>query len=91
MDIDLKLLRLLETEKDIAFDVVVEALERALLLAYHRTGESAGRRARVELDRTTGHVTVWAQEVDEGGVVVREWDDTPEGFGRIAEIGRAHV
>ncbi|HZB49741.1 MAG TPA: transcription termination factor NusA, partial [Mycobacteriales bacterium] len=32
----------------------------------------------------TGHVTVWAQELDENGAVVREWDDTPEGFGRIA-------
>jgi N utilization substance protein A len=27
---------------------------------------------------------VWAQEVDAAGHVVREWDDTPEGFGRIA-------
>jgi N utilization substance protein A len=27
---------------------------------------------------------VWAQEVDEQGTVLSEWDDTPEGFGRIA-------
>ncbi|TDE14078.1 transcription termination factor NusA [Jiangella asiatica] len=83
MDIDLSLLRALEREKDISFDLVVEATERALLLAYQRT-ESHQPRARVELDRKTGHVTVWAQEVDEDGTVVREWDDTPEGFGRIA-------
>jgi N utilization substance protein A len=83
MDIDLSLLRALEREKDISFDVVVEALERALLLAYQRTG-SAQPHARVELDRKTGHVTVWAQDLDEDGTVVREWDDTPEGFGRIA-------
>jgi transcription termination/antitermination protein NusA len=84
MDIDLSLLRLLEREKDISFEVVVEALERALLLAYHRTTGNAGTRARVELDRKTGHVTVWAQEIGEDGDIVREWDDTPDGFGRIA-------
>jgi N utilization substance protein A len=38
----------------------------------------------VQLDRKSGHVTVWAQEVDEQGTVLSEWDDTPEGFGRIA-------
>ncbi|PSL01137.1 NusA antitermination factor [Haloactinopolyspora alba] len=83
MDIDLSFLRALEREKDISFSLVVEALERALLLAYQRS-EHAQPRARVELDRTSGHVTVWAQELDEAGTVVREWDDTPEGFGRIA-------
>ena len=36
------------------------------------------------LDRKTGHVTVWAGETDEDGVIVREYDDTPDGFGRIA-------
>ncbi|WP_129666243.1 transcription termination factor NusA [Phytoactinopolyspora endophytica] len=83
MDIDLTLLRVLEREKDIPFDRVVEAIERALLLAYQRTGE-AHPRGRVVLDRQSGHVTVWAQEHDDEGNVVREWDDTPEGFGRIA-------
>jgi N utilization substance protein A len=29
-------------------------------------------------------VAVWAQEVDETGELLREWDDTPTGFGRIA-------
>ncbi|WP_166351644.1 transcription termination factor NusA [Phytoactinopolyspora limicola] len=83
MDIDLALLRALEREKDIPFDRVVEAIERALLLAYQRE-ESAQPQARVVLDRKTGHVTVWAQDVDDDGTVVREWDDTPAGFGRIA-------
>ena len=84
MDIDLSLLRALEREKDISFDIVVEALERALLLAYHRTVGETDHRARVELDRKSGHVTVWAQDVDEAGEVIREGDDTAEGFGRIA-------
>ena len=39
--------------------------------AYHRT-EGAQPHARVELDRKTGHVTVWAAGADdEGGVVAR--------------------
>jgi N utilization substance protein A len=83
MDIDLSLLRALEREKAISFELVVQALERALLLAYQRS-ETHQPRARVELNRTSGHVTVWAQEVDEDDTVIREWDDTPEGFGRIA-------
>lgn len=83
MDIDMAVLRSLEREKDIAFDVVVEAIEQALLVAYHRT-EGAQQHARAELDRKTGHVTVYAQELDEDGQVLREYDDTPHDFGRIA-------
>jgi len=83
MDIDLAALRTLEREKQIPFDLLVRTIEQALLLAYHRT-EGANPVARVELDRRSGHVVVWAQELDASGQVVREWDDTPHGFGRIA-------
>jgi transcription termination/antitermination protein NusA len=83
VDVDLSVLRALEREKEISFDLLVEALEQALLVAYERT-EGAQLHARVELNRKTGHVTVWAQDVDESEAVLREWDDTPEGFGRIA-------
>jgi transcription termination/antitermination protein NusA len=83
MDIDMAALRALEREKEIPFDLLVRTIEQALVLAYHRT-EGAQPHARAELDRRSGHVVVWAQETDAGGSVVREWDDTPEGFGRIA-------
>jgi N utilization substance protein A len=83
MDIDMAVLRSLEREKDISLDVVVEAIEQALLVAYHRT-EGAEQHARAELDRRTGHVTVYAQELAEDGQVQREYDDTPHDFGRIA-------
>ncbi len=83
MDIDLSLLHALEREKEISFDILIDALEQALLTAYHKT-PGAEPRARVQLDRKTGRVTVLAAEVDEEGNVVREYDDTPEGFGRIA-------
>ncbi|QNE22186.1 transcription termination/antitermination protein NusA [Kribbella qitaiheensis] len=83
MDIDMAVLRSLEREKDIAFEIVVEAIEQALLVAYHRT-EGAQHQARVELDRKSGHVTVYAKELAEDGTVAREFEDTPADFGRIA-------
>ncbi len=83
MDIDLSILRMLEREKEISFDVLVEAIEQALLTAYHKT-PGALENARVTLDRKSGHVTVLATEVDEEGNPLGEFDDTPEGFGRIA-------
>jgi transcription termination/antitermination protein NusA len=83
MDIDLSLLRALEREKEISFDILIDALEQALLTAYHKT-PGAQPKARVDLDRKTGRVTVLAAEVDEEGEVLREFDDTPEGFGRSA-------
>ena len=83
MDIDMSILRMLEREKEISFDVLVGAIEQALLTAYHKT-PGAVEHARVELDRKSGHVTVLAAETDEEGAVVGEYDDTPEGFGRIA-------
>ena len=83
MDIDLSILRMLEREKEISFDLVVSAIESALLTAYKHT-EGAQPHARVELDRKSGEVVVLAQEVDDEGAVLREYDDTPEGFGRIA-------
>ncbi|MFI6601236.1 transcription termination factor NusA [Nonomuraea sp. NPDC050536] len=79
----MSVLRSLEREKDISFDLVVKAIEDALLIAYFRT-EGAAQKARAELDRSSGHVTIWAAELDDEGDVVREYDDTPGNFSRIA-------
>ncbi len=83
MDIDVSALKALVREKELSLDLVVDTIEQALLTAYHRT-EGAATRARATLDRKTGHVIVYATELDDEGNVVREYDDTPEGFGRIA-------
>ena len=83
MDIDMSILRMLEREKEISFEVLVEAIEQALLMAYQKTS-GAYEDARVELDRKTGHVTVMAAELDDDGKKVGEFEDTPQGFGRIA-------
>lgn len=95
MDIDMTALRLLEHERDLPLDLLVEAIEQALHSAYLRTPD-AHSHAKVVVDRRSGHVTVLAREeivtetVDEDGQprTVRElgpeFDDTPAGFGRIA-------
>jgi len=94
MDIDLAALRALERDRDISLDVLIPAIEQALLVAYHRT-DGSFRLARVELDRKSGHVIVWAREegeplpAEEGERTERvepgpEFDDTPGGFGRVA-------
>ena len=54
MDIDMSALRSLVNEREIPFDVVVEAIERALETAYHHTAgrpPAGPRRARPQ-DRT---------------------------------------
>jgi transcription termination/antitermination protein NusA len=83
MDIDLSVLRSLQSEKDISMELAIKAIEDALLVAYHRT-EGAAPTARVQVDRGSGHVTVWAATTSEDGEVTGEYDDTPDGFGRIA-------
>ncbi|WP_298135138.1 NusA N-terminal domain-containing protein, partial [Micropruina sp.] len=83
MDIDMEALRALERDREIPMNVLIGALEDAMLNAYEKT-DGAVPGARVELDRKTGHVTVFAPELDEEGEKIGEYDDTPEGFGRVA-------
>ena len=70
MDIDMNVLRSLVSEKEISLDVLIDAIEQALLVAYHRT-PGAHEDARAELDRKSGHVTVYAAERDESGEITR--------------------
>jgi N utilization substance protein A len=83
MNIDMAALRSLEREKDVSLELLIEAIESALLAAYQRS-EGAQPQARVVLDRATGEVVVLATETDESGAVVREFDDTPHDFNRVA-------
>ncbi len=83
MDIDMEALRALERDREIPMTVLLGALEDAMLNAYEKT-DGAVPGSRVELDRKTGHVTVFAPELDEEGEKIGEYDDTPDGFGRVA-------
>jgi len=83
MDIDLSALRQLEQERGIKVEVMVSALEEALLHAYEKVpGHTPD--ARVTVDRRTGKVAVWIPEFDEDGDVIGESDGTPHDFGRVA-------
>ncbi|GAA2356378.1 transcription termination factor NusA [Saccharopolyspora halophila] len=83
MNVDIAALRAIERDKEIPFETVLEAIESALLTAYRHT-EGHQPHARVEVDRKTGIVRVLAHKLGPDGTKEEEWDDTPEGFGRIA-------
>ncbi|WP_410645495.1 transcription termination factor NusA [Amycolatopsis sp. lyj-346] len=83
MNVDIAALRAIERDKDIPFETVIEAIETALLTAYKHT-EGHQSHARVDIDRKSGLVRVLAHTLTHDGQVDEEWDDTPEGFGRIA-------
>jgi transcription termination/antitermination protein NusA len=81
--IDIDALRQIEREKGIDFLTVVEAFETAMASAYKRSTHSTADEARVTVDRTTGEVTLFAQELDDEGNIVSEWREEPKDFGRI--------
>jgi transcription termination/antitermination protein NusA len=83
VNIDVTALKAVEREKGIPVDTVIEAIESALVTAY-RHADGAAKHVRVHVDRKTGEVAVLARELGPDGEVVREWDDTPSDFGRIA-------
>ncbi|MBN9607252.1 MAG: transcription termination/antitermination protein NusA [Actinomycetales bacterium] len=92
MDIDMGMLRLMERERDIPFEELAGIIEQAILTAYLRHTEQAPESgARVELDRKTGHVTVYVPERDDEGEVIGEVVDEPEGFGRISAFAAKQV
>jgi N utilization substance protein A len=75
-------LDLLEREKGVPKETILDALANALVSAYKRS-PGAAEEARVTIDQDTGEITVYGQELDEDGNVTREWEDTPGDFGRI--------
>ena len=91
MNIPMDSLRELERERGIAFETLVEAIEKALAQAYLKVtnADPESRGARSIIDRETGDVTVFAQDIEvdpetEEVTVLKEWEDTPADFGRIA-------
>ncbi|WP_316300719.1 NusA N-terminal domain-containing protein, partial [Clavibacter michiganensis] len=95
MKIDLAVLRLMEREREIPFEELVQIIEQAILTAYqkHRAenDEPVDAQARVELDRKSGEVSVYVPERDEEGTVVGESVDQPSDFGRIAAFAAKQV
>lgn len=88
MDIDMAALRGLERERDIKLDVLVDAIEQALVSAYYKT-PGAYPHARAHVDRATGKVAIFAREAPDPDSDLSledqvEFDHTPANFGRIA-------
>ncbi len=76
-------LALVAREKGLAVDTLLESLANALVAAYKRM-PGAAEEAFVMIDPDSGEIRVFGQELDDEGNVIREWEDTPEDFGRIA-------
>lgn len=76
-------LEILGRERGVSVDAILDALANALVSAYKRS-PGAAEEARVTIDPDSGDIYVYAQELDDDGNVIREWEDTPEDFGRIA-------
>ena len=91
MDIDLNVLRLLEREKEIPFDELVLIIEQAILAAYFKHIGDNTKGPRAELDRKTGHVSIYAPVLGVDGEKVGEEEVTPEGFGRVAAYAAKQV
>lgn len=91
MDIDLNVLRLLEREKEIPFEELVLIIEQAILAAYYKHISDQTKGPRAELDRKSGHVSIYSPVLDENGEKVGEKEVTPEGFGRVAAYAAKQV
>jgi N utilization substance protein A len=83
VNIDIGALHAIEVDRGISVDELLDTIKSALLTAYrHTQGHEA--EARIDIDRKSGIVKVLARETDDDGNLINEWDDTPEGFGRVA-------
>jgi len=100
MDIDISNLRFVAAEREIPFEELASIVEQAVLMAYLRhteqldhKGSNEGK-ARVELDRKSGHVAIFVPERDEDGEVVGELpasDEELKDFGRVAAAAAKQV
>ena len=88
MRMDHQVIDALETlgrERGIPVDDILEALANAFVSAYKRSpGAAEEARVTIAPDEDGIEITIYAQELDEEGNVVREWEDPPRDFGRIA-------
>ena len=94
MKIDLSVLKTVEREREISSDALIHIIEQAILQAHLRSGEKhdpAAPHPRVEVNRTTGEVTLYEPELDEDGNRIGESIATTEDFSRIAASAAKQV
>ena len=83
MHVEMSALAALTTEKDIALEELIYAIEVAVLGAYNQT-DTAKRHARAHLDRETGEISILVPIFGEDGTRTGEEADSPDGFSRVA-------
>ena len=66
----LEALELLERERGVPVETILDALANALVSAYKRS-PGAAEEARVVIDSGSGDIVVYAQELDEDGNVTK--------------------
>ncbi len=91
----LRALDQIEEEKGISKDVIVEAIEAALLSAYKKNFGTTAQNMRIEMDRASGEMRAYqvrtvVEEVDDPTLQialsqVREWDPSAE-VGEMVEV-----
>ena len=105
MDIEIRNLRDVAQEREIPFEELVSIVEQAILQAYlratgqldHRHPAANDEKAKVEIDRKTGHVRILVPERGEAtddapeGEIIGWAQEEPEGFGRIAAAAAKQV
>jgi len=83
MHVEMSALAALTTEKDIALEELIYAIEVAVLGAYNQT-DTAKRHARAHLDRESGEISILVPIFGEDGTRTGEEVDSPDGFSRMA-------
>ena len=81
MNIDMAALKALEKQEGVPFDELVYGIKRGLLEAYRSISGHTGP-ARVDIDESSGQVTVYQIEKDDQGEIIGSLEDTPSDFGR---------
>ncbi len=71
------------TQKEIALEQLIHAIEIGVLGAYNQSNESK-RHARAVLDRQSGEISILVPEFNELGEKIGDVVDMPAGFSRIA-------
>ncbi len=97
MDIEIRNLRDVAQEREIPFEELVSIVEQAIQMAYlrhtgqldHKNPHLNAEKARVELDRKSGHVTIFAPTHDDEGAVTGEEPVDEEDLGEFGRIAAA--
>ncbi len=83
MNVDMKALQALTTEKEISQNALIVAIEAAVIAAYNQT-DHALEHARAHLDRETGEIQIFVPVFSETGERIGEVQDRNESFSRVA-------